>query len=103
MVNISEAELKKLERAQAKLDALESGGVDNWEWYDESLKDFRKNEEKEGRLEELLEEIEVALLEGAYEPSERGAGYATHEDARNNAYKVLITHKVTFEDLTNDK
>lgn len=31
-------ELDRLRGAAAKLEALEKGGVDNWEWYDESLK-----------------------------------------------------------------
>lgn len=38
-VKISEKRLKELERAAAKLQALENGGVDNWEWYSESLKE----------------------------------------------------------------
>ena len=33
----------------AKLSALEAGGVDNWEWYGESLKDYwAEKEEKDG-------------------------------------------------------
>lgn len=49
-VKITKKYLKSLERAAAKLQALEDGGVDNWEWYGESLKDFRKQEE----LDELI-------------------------------------------------
>lgn len=36
-INISAKELLALYNAQAKLQALESGGVDNWEWYSESI------------------------------------------------------------------
>lgn len=46
-VKITKKYLKTLERAQAKLRALEAGGVYNWEWYDKSLKEFRKEEELE--------------------------------------------------------
>ena len=35
---ISMHEYNELEKRDAKLKALEAGGVDNWEWYDESLK-----------------------------------------------------------------
>jgi len=49
-VKITKRYLKTLERAQAKLEALEVGGVCNWEWYGESLKEFRKDEE----LDELI-------------------------------------------------
>lgn len=41
-VKINAKQLQKLERSQRMLDALLAGGVDNWEWYSESLKDFRK-------------------------------------------------------------
>lgn len=34
---LSEKEFDELELKSLKLDALESGGVDNWEWYYESL------------------------------------------------------------------
>ena len=30
---------KQLMRAEAKLTALERGGVDNWDWYEASLED----------------------------------------------------------------
>lgn len=39
MEEITAERLKTLERAEAKLQALEAGGVDNWEWYGESLKE----------------------------------------------------------------
>lgn len=40
------ADLKKRDRL---LTALEQGGVDDWEWYDESIQDFEKaNPEKAG-------------------------------------------------------
>jgi len=38
---ISKDELGELRKDQFKLRGLEAGGVDNWEWYDESLNDFR--------------------------------------------------------------
>jgi hypothetical protein len=37
---ITKLELDRMKYRDAKLSALEAGGVDNWEWYDESLKDF---------------------------------------------------------------
>lgn len=36
---ISESMLAELISAEARLNSLEGGGVDNWEWYGESLKD----------------------------------------------------------------
>ena len=41
-IAISASELIELVAAQMKLMALESGGVDNWEWYGESLHEYMK-------------------------------------------------------------
>lgn len=40
-VNINRDELGDLRKDQFKLQCLDAGGVDGWEWYDESLKKFR--------------------------------------------------------------
>lgn len=37
--NLTRGRYKVLLHKEAKLDALEAGGVDNWEWYEESLND----------------------------------------------------------------
>ena len=37
---VSESELRELLHDSMKLCALESGGVDNWEWYGASIQDF---------------------------------------------------------------
>lgn len=39
-VKINVKELKELLEAEAKLNALECGGVDNWEFYGESFSDY---------------------------------------------------------------
>lgn len=39
MVEIPESEYKALKKDSRILAALEAGGVDNWEWYCDSLKD----------------------------------------------------------------
>ena len=49
-VKITKRYLKALERAQAKLQALEAGGVDNWDGYSFALEEFRQEEE----LDELI-------------------------------------------------
>ncbi len=36
---VSEKELHKLLEAEAILNALEAGGVDNWSYYEEAIKD----------------------------------------------------------------
>lgn len=40
---IKESELLELLEANLRLAALENGGVDNWEWYGDSLCDYLRN------------------------------------------------------------
>lgn len=77
-VQISEKELKELMRAKAKLDALEAGGVDNWEWYGESLKEFRKETELEELIDDTIDEIlQCASENGDVEyPAGRECGHS---------------------------
>ena len=44
---VPEAELRHYIEAWLKLQALEHGGVDNWEWYGCSLRDFLESWAKE--------------------------------------------------------
>lgn len=46
-VTITEEEYKSLLQSARELQALESGGVDNWEWYGEAMENVWKNEEEE--------------------------------------------------------
>ena len=41
---------------------------------------------------ELLVELEVAFLEGCFEPSERGAGHCSTDDARKEAADILAAY-----------
>lgn len=50
MVTISEERYKYLHKRDDILSALEAGGVDNWEWYSESLREaglFDEDDEDE--------------------------------------------------------
>ena len=42
MYMISESELQDLLECKLILTALECGGVDDWEWYNESLRNYRQ-------------------------------------------------------------
>lgn len=101
-VKISARRLKELERAQAKLNALEAGGVDNWEWYSESLKGFHQEE----RLEELFEEyvdsiLEVCSEEGDVEyPAGREAGHSILlGDAEEGVYQLLVKFSKEIQEM----
>ena len=49
-VTITVEEYTQLLDAQNKLSALENGGVDNWEWYSESLADYYAEKEKDEQV-----------------------------------------------------
>ena len=57
---VEEDLLKSLWINDLKLAALENGGVDNWEWYGESMNYFLK-EQKVRNFEELAEK-EIAFM-----------------------------------------
>lgn len=80
---------KEQERRLAKLDALEAGGVDNWGNYDFAMEELDKIIARDEAIETCLEEIEVALLEDVYEPSERGAGFCSTQKGRVEAERLL--------------
>lgn len=45
-ITITKKEYESLQKDSRKLAALEAGGVDNWEWYGESLQEFWAEEEE---------------------------------------------------------
>lgn len=85
---------KEQERRLAKLDALEAGGVDNWEWYSESLKEWYVENEIDELSHDTTIDIISELSFGYYEPSERGSGVAFNED-RIEAVEAIIKELLT--------
>jgi hypothetical protein len=47
---VSMDELQRLRKRDFELQCLENGGVDNWEWYSESLEEFRRRYPKTNRI-----------------------------------------------------
>lgn len=43
MPTITEEELRRFQIAEETLAALEAGGVDNWDWYSESINNYIRN------------------------------------------------------------
>ena len=63
-IQIEEKDYKKLLRAATKLDALEAGGVDNWEWYSASLEGWYKETGREDLYEDFVNEVDEILVDG---------------------------------------
>lgn len=76
-VTLTKTEYEKMQRELSKLHALEAGGVDNWEWYGESLKEWNKENEVDELLDSLIDSINDLLVDAdVEEPAGHGAGYA---------------------------
>ena len=76
-VTISASEYKKMQRDLAKLNALEAGGVDNWEWYSESLTEWHKENHKDELLDGFIDELNDIMTEADVDqPAGPGCGYA---------------------------
>ncbi len=86
--SIDKKRLRELEKAEAILTALQNGGVENWEFYDEAITPYLKDVELEERIKLFLEDIEITLLIGCYEPSERGAGFCACDPSREEAERI---------------
>ena len=90
MREITEKRLRELEDSEAQLRALEAGGVDNWEWYGESMKSYNKEIEEREKIKILYDEIETIICSGVEEPAGHGAGYGVSDTASDEALKALI-------------
>lgn len=98
-MSISKQRIKELERAEAKLNALEAGGVDNWDCYDEALSEYNAENELEERREDLILVLAEVFGECAYEPSERGAGISFNDDTNDLCAAILEKFGVNFNAL----
>lgn len=82
-VTMTAAEHAKIQRELEKLHALEAGGVDNWEWYDESLKGWRKENAHAEMISNLIDDFTEIVDELSIEaevdfPGGPGAGANVH-------------------------
>jgi hypothetical protein len=82
---MSSKRIQELLNAERKLNALEAGGVDNWEWYGLSLESIRKEDALEGVIDMYVRNI----LELA------ASAEVSAEDSRNGLYIVNIDEDET--------
>lgn len=88
-MKLSSERIDELLRAEEKLNALEMAGVDNWDGYDDALEAIRKADALRAEIDDMLDDVLSELSSGAYEPSERGAGFAFHKDSEKSARDML--------------
>jgi len=80
---------REIERRLAKLEALEAGGVDNWEFYDKSLEEWNKETLVEDCIDDAIEAIQELLATAEVdEPAGKGAGFSISFD-ETEMYNIL--------------
>jgi hypothetical protein len=62
-IKITKLEYDKMQRDLSKLNALEAGGVDNWEGFDDSLTDWRKENDLTEMIDGLVHEFSESVGE----------------------------------------
>lgn len=77
---------KETERRLKLLDALEEGGVENWEGYDLATQDYRKAVVKEEKAHHIIYEIILTVGEFINEPK----GYKEYYELKPEGYERAI-------------
>lgn len=86
--------IRELEKAERKLEALENGGVDNWEGYDFAMEAIRKEEEYDEFMEQIVSDIADAIGECIEEPAGQGCGYGIREQGYANIENILRKYHI---------
>lgn len=88
MREITKEEIRRL----ALLDALEAGGVDNWDGYNFATEELRKAAELEKKIEDIVADILFEAGQYIEEPAGRGCGYGYAPKAYEAATEALTRH-----------
>ncbi len=95
-VTLTENEHRKMQRRLAMLDALEAGGVDNWDGIDFALEDWRKDGEVDDLIDVAIDDLNDILVDADVEqPAGPGAGYSIglpEADVRKMLAQLMANH-----------
>ena len=90
MKEITNKRYEELIDKELKLHALENGGVDNWEFYDESLAEYWNEKEKQEKIKKFSESICEVMCEYGDEPAGHGCGFGIRPEGQDEI-ETLIT------------
>lgn len=82
-IKISTDRYKQLLDSENRLIALESNGVDNWEFYEEALKEYNKKKWLKEAMDDCFEQMLSHISESIEEPAGRGCGYGFTRDSES--------------------
>lgn len=95
-INIDLKVYEDLIRDRQTLEALEAGGVDNWDGYDFAMEGIRKRREFEDRLEDEINSLFEDLVEDIDAPAGWQAGYGICGDG---AHRKVLSFLDTVEGI----
>lgn len=99
-VTLKKSEYEKMQRELSKLYALEAGGVDNWEFYSESLTEWHKEIEVDELLDAVIDSINDIVCDAEVDqPAGHGCGYSItfNEDIMK---KAILNHMEEYKEIT---
>ena len=95
-VLVSKTKYAELKKASKELEALYQGGVSDWEWYDASLEQFRREERLEDSINDAMTDLLIELSEHIDAPAGHEAGYSICGD---EPYEIVLKFIETVEKL----
>jgi hypothetical protein len=95
-MNITAERLAELEDIEAKMSALEAGGVGNWTDYDTALEDYRENKQDQERFDDIIDDMLATMTEYIEEPAGHGAGFGLF--GAEAALKGILTRNFMLKD-----
>jgi hypothetical protein len=81
---------KEIKRKLEKLEALECGGVDNWEGYEFALEEYNQTIGREETAEDIIDVICEVLCAYIIQPAGSGCGYGFSQAGIDNAVGILL-------------
>lgn len=94
MKEISLERLRELQLAERTLNALEAGGVDNWEGYSYAMAEIKAQSDKEEAKLKVLDEIMEVLAQGVDYPAGREAGAGFTQNVIEEAQMIILGAKL---------
>jgi hypothetical protein len=93
---------KEVQRKLAKLEALEAGGVDSWDFYEESLKKWMEENANQETAESIVDEMLDVVHDHIEQPAGPGCGYGIKSKGYEAAVAILLKRQKEFRSEQNE-
>jgi len=90
---------KETQRKLDLLDALQAGGVENWEGYKAATEEYQKHIDKEEKARHIIYEIILAVGEFINEPDDYTEYYELKQEGYDLAIAILLSRVNELKEL----